>query len=207
MKLVLYTIGHSSHSLLHFINLLKRNAITAVADVRSVPYSQFTPHFNREMLSENLKQEDIEYVFLGDNLGARIDAPECYEDGKVVFRLVEKHPKFIEGIKRLKKGMASYRIALMCAEKDPITCHRTILVCKHLKSEGVNIKHILSDGTIEDQNTSEERLMRLFRLDHPNLFKANSERLEEAYCRQSQEIAYSNTDSLQKENIGEQGNV
>ncbi len=129
MRTIIYTIGHSTHPSEKFIELLKRHEITAVCDVRSSPYSQFTPQFNRETIQSELKKHGIAYVYLGKELGPRSDDPGCYENGKVQYDRLAKTDLFHEGIRRAKEGMKSYRIALMCAEKDPIMCHRTILVC------------------------------------------------------------------------------
>ena len=84
----IYTIGYSSFSIEEFIKTIKKYKITAVADVRSQPYSQYKPEFNRENLKDKLNEHKIAYVFLGDQCGARIDEPECYSHGKVDFKLV-----------------------------------------------------------------------------------------------------------------------
>ena len=142
-KFELYTIGHSTHSIEEFIKLLAMHSITAVCDVRSTPYSQFTPQFNRELLQQELKKHNISYVFLGEELGARSDNPNCYVNGKVQYGCLAQEPRFYQGINRLVEGLTNYRITLMCAEKDPIACHRTILVCRKLRSRDIEIKHIL----------------------------------------------------------------
>ena len=63
---MIFTVGHSTHSIQDFMKLLKSRGITAIADVRSAPYSRFQPQFNREVLTKSLKDSGIEYVFLGD---------------------------------------------------------------------------------------------------------------------------------------------
>ncbi len=123
----LLTIGHSHHSLDNFIALLQQHKVTALADVRPLPYSRRFPHFCRAVLEKQLLQAAIHYVFLGKELGARPANPNCYVDGKAVYEYIAATPKFSQGIQRLLKGVQSHRIALMCAEKDPITCHRAIL--------------------------------------------------------------------------------
>jgi len=85
----------------------------------------------------------------------------------------------------------------MCAEKDPITCHRTILVCRNLQSAGVSIKHILGNGSIENHNDSERRLLRMFKLNHPNMFVDNEQLLNDAYARQGEKIAYQTAEPSQ----------
>jgi uncharacterized protein (DUF488 family) len=152
------------------MELLRLQKITAICDVRSVPYSRYNPQFNREHLNKALsKHDDIAYVFMGKELGARSDNPHCYLDGQVQFERLAEEPNFIKGLHRLRNGMQRYRIALLCAEKDPIMCHRTILICRNLRAEDLEIKHILSDGLIEKHQDAEKRLMQLHKL-VPDMF-------------------------------------
>ncbi len=186
----IYSIGYATHTIESFIDTLKKFNITAIADVRSQPYSKFKPEFNRENLKQALFNNGIEYVFLGDNVGARIEALECYKNGHADYDLISKHPLFQKGLARIVKGMKKYSIAIMCAEKDPINCHRTILICKQLKNNNIQIIHIIDSNTTENHTETEFRLMKLFRLDQPDFFMKDSERLEEAYNRQGEKIAY-----------------
>jgi uncharacterized protein (DUF488 family) len=191
MMLKLYTIGHSNHSTENFIGLLLRHDITAVCDVRSQPYSNFNPQFNRENLQKELKQSCIAYVFLGRELGPRSDDPACYIDGKVHYNLLAATDIFRQGVARLLKGAQSHRIAMMCAEKDPIMCHRMILVCRHIRAEAVQIMHILEDGTLELLADSEKRLMRLLKIPQLQLFESEEDLVNRAYDIQGEKIAYS----------------
>ena len=187
---IIHTIGYAAHTIESFIAALEKFNITAVADVRSQPYSKFKPEFNRENLIKVLKNNRIEYVFLGDNIGARIKAPECYKSGQVDYELISKHPLFQDGIDRLLKGMEKFSIALMCAEKDPINCHRTILICKNLKKYQIQINHIIDANTFENHTETEFRLLKRFNLEQPDLFMNEAQRLAEAYSRQEEKIAY-----------------
>ena len=186
----LYTIGYSGFTLNEFIDVLRKHGITAIADVRSVPYSKFKPEYNSDKLKTKLKNSSIEYVFLGDLCGARIDAQECYVNGKADYGLIAKHPKFREGIGRIKKGLEKYRIALLCAEKDPVFCHRLILICRHLRMDGIKILHIINFNSVLTQSECEERLLKLFKLDQPELFRDVNDKITEAYNRQAEQIAY-----------------
>ncbi len=186
----IYTIGHSTHSIQEFVELLRRHLITAVCDVRSSPYSRFNPQFNREALKQELRKQDIAYVFLGKELGARSDDPKCYQDGKVQYERLAKTALFKQGIHRLHEGMKSYKIALMCAEKDPITCHRTILVCRQLRSSDLAIKHILWNGRIETHQQAEHRLLNLLGIPKQDLYSNTEDLIEEAYEIQAERIAY-----------------
>ncbi|MFH1429585.1 MAG: DUF488 domain-containing protein [Candidatus Margulisiibacteriota bacterium] len=204
MQNEIFTIGYSSFSTDEFIQILNKYGINVIVDVRSLPYSRYKQEFNRENIKDLLLKNNISYVFLGDNCGARIDAAECYINGKANYHLIARHPKFQEGINRICKGLEQdYNIALMCAEKDPITCHRTILICRNLRLKNIQIKHILQNGGIEDHSKSEKRLMKLFKLDQPAFFRTEEERLEEAYNLQAERIAYEGSNSNKGQNINE----
>ncbi len=157
----IFTVGHSNHSVEKFLNLLKRNRVSAIADVRSSPFSRRLPHFNQLSLRKSLASEGVSYVFLGEELGARSKNPECYVDGKARYELIAATEEFALGLDRILKGVKHHQIALMCAEQDPITCHRAILVCKHLKDAGLEIKHILKTGELESHEHLEQRLLKL----------------------------------------------
>lgn len=189
MKYELFTIGHSTHSINEFTGLLQKHSITALCDVRSVPYSQYNPQFNRENLKKELAQHHIAYVFMGKELGPRSENPQCYRNGQVQYNRLAKQAEFIQGLRRLRHGMQKYRIALLCAEKDPITCHRTILVCRNLRSNDIEIKHILEDGSLENQRDSEKRLMKLHHIE-ADMFRPEAQCIEEAYDKQAEKIAY-----------------
>lgn len=186
----LFTIGHSNHSVEKFIELLLMQGITAVCDVRSNPYSRFAPQFNREPLKNDLKKNGILYIYLGTELGPRSSDPACYEKGKVNYRFLAGTAMFSEGIKRLIKGLKTYRVALMCAEKDPVLCHRMILVCRHLKNENIRIGHIREDGSVEDNGSAEARLMQILKISPEDLFSSQSEQVARAYDVQGEKIAY-----------------
>ena len=153
------TIGHSTHALDAFVALLQRHHVTAVADVRSVPYSRFNPQFNREPFAKALEAEGIRYVPLGNELGGRSDDPACYEAGRIRYDRVAATASFRSGLARVVQGAASYRIALMCAEKEPLDCHRTLLVARALDAEGVDIAHIHADGALEPHRAAMDRLL------------------------------------------------
>jgi uncharacterized protein (DUF488 family) len=193
----LFTIGHSDHEMPQFVSLLTRHGIDSIADVRSHPYSRFHGQFNRETIAEFLKRAGIRYMFLGRELGARRTERESYRDKQARYDLICRLPAFQEGLERLRRGMASERMCLLCAEKDPITCHRTVLVCRHLRSEPINIRHILEDGTLETTEQAESRLLDIAGLPPTNLFQGRSELIEEAYDIQAQRIAYTDSEASQ----------
>ena len=176
----LFTIGHSTHELDKFLRLLKTHDVQAVADVRSQPFSSRFPQFSKNALEKSLKKNAIRYVFLGIELGARREEECCYQDGQARYELVAKTSAFAHGITRILKGLEKYRLALLCAEKDPITCHRTILVCKHLRGRGFPIQHILADGTLESHEALEERMLKVLGKVQPSLFASREQLVEQA---------------------------
>lgn len=186
----IFTVGHSTHSIADFLGLLKQHGITAVADVRSRPYSQFNPQYNRETLEEALREAGIGYVFLGDQLGARSDDPACYTDNKVQYDLLAETDSFKEGLNRIGEGSEKFRIALMCAEKEPLDCHRTILVARELEKEGFDVHHILEDGSTETHHDTMLRLLAQLRISHDDLFRTEAEIFLEAYKKREAVIAY-----------------
>jgi len=198
----IYTIGHSNHKIEAFIQLLKQHGITAVCDVRSTPYSKYTPQFNYESLKQELKKTSIEYVFLGTELGPRREDPACYLNGKVQYNLLAKTSAFKEGLARVKKGVETYAMALMCAEKDPVVCHRTILVCRQLKRMDFDINHILDDGRLESNRDTERRLMKMLKIPGLTLFDKPEDLVEQAYDKQGDRIAYTVQNESQDEMEG-----
>lgn len=190
-KLHIWTVGHSTHTIEAFVALVRRHDISVVADVRSAPYSRFSPHFNKEALQRSLKANGIKYVFLGRELGARSDDPKCYENGRVRYGRLAKTPLFQQGLDRLIRGANEYRIAIMCAEKEPLECHRTILVARALVARGVEVDHILPSGQVEPNGDAMIRLLSLVGILRDDLFQSEDELIEEALVRQEERIAYS----------------
>ncbi|MDM8536798.1 DUF488 domain-containing protein [Desulfobacterales bacterium HSG17] len=190
MEKNIYTIGHSNHSIDEFLNLLEEHEINAIVDVRSSPYSKFNPQFNRETLKDELKKHDILYVYLGKELGPRSDDSSCYKNGKAVYNLISDTDLFREGLGRLNKGIVKYKIALMCSEKDPITCHRMILICRIFREDDIKIEHILENGELETNQQAEKRLMKALKIPELSLFDSPDELINQAYDKQSEKIAY-----------------
>jgi len=158
---MIYTIGHSNHPAERFIELLRQHDIGAVADVRSLPFSRFNPQFNREKLASALRAAGIHYVFLGQELGARTKDPSLLDsDGRVSYAKLARSEPFQRGLERVIVGMREHRIALMCAERDPLQCHRTLLISPELERAGVPVTHILPDGRLEAHAQLMERLQK-----------------------------------------------
>ncbi len=187
----IFTVGHSTHELDHFIALLTAHGISTVADVRSDPYSRI-PHFNRDALAAALKTRNIAYEHFGRELGARRAEENCYIDGQAVYELIAALPLFRQGIDRLLHTARQHVVALMCSEKEPLDCHRTVLVCRHLRPYETQINHILANGELESHPAAEHRLMELMGMspEQGNLFADRQQLIEQAYQARGKEIAY-----------------
>lgn len=196
MKKAIFTIGHSTYPIEKFLGLLELHGITALCDVRSSPYSRFNPQYNRDALKDSLRSHNIKYVFLGDELGARSKDPSCYKDGRVQYVALAKTKLFRSGIDRIQLGInRDYKMALMCAEKDPLDCHRTVLVAHNLEKEGFKISHILGNGTLESHADATARLIKQFNFDQDDLFLSAQEVINKAFYKQGEKIAYTESDN------------
>lgn len=161
------TIGHSNHSIERFLELVQGAGVRAIADVRSFPVSRYAPQFNKDALAKSLKEKSIAYLYCGKELGGRAqECPSTPED-------------FRAGLDRFIAESARHRIALMCAERDPLDCHRLLLACA-LAKRGVTIGHILVSGEIENQRDTEDRLLLREELAGDDLFSREA-RLRDAY--------------------------
>ena len=185
-----FTIGHSTLPYERFLALLRGAGITAVADVRSAPFSRHQPHFNRDQLSAELKVDGIAYVFMGAELGGRPKGTEFYCDGVADYERMAETPAFKAGLARVKDGAARHRIALMCSEQSPFDCHRCLLVGRALSREGVTVRHLLPEGDVIDQCGIEAELLEAAGLDGLDLFASPQERTDLAYRRRATKVAF-----------------
>jgi uncharacterized protein (DUF488 family) len=187
----IFTIGHSTHRAAVFMQLLRDHAIEMIVDVRSTPFSRRNPQFNQNTLRATLEEAGIGYLFLGRELGARSEDEECYVDNKVQYACLARTGLFQSGIARLIEEASRLRVALMCAEKEPLECHRTILVTRELARRGLPVTHILADSSLETHEEAMQRLVRKLRLKADgDLFRTGTQLMEEAYDLQGSRIAY-----------------
>jgi Domain of unknown function DUF488 len=153
------TIGHSNHTTDQFIELLRRAEVTALADVRSSPFSQRFPQFNQSELQRALATSGIRYLFLGDELGGRPSDVAVYDaEGRVDYWRVRRTAIFRAGIERLLQESRNDVVCMMCAEEDPLDCHRALMVAAELVERGVSLSHVRGDGTRETTKQLESRL-------------------------------------------------
>ncbi len=159
--MLLYTIGHSNHSIDEFVRLLHENGVKVLVDVRSTPLSRYVPQFNRDNLKSVMPEHHIHYVFAGKYLGGRPSDPTCYKNRKlptdgadflheVDYPEVMKRDWFIRGVQRLLELADEQTTVIMCSEEDPALCHRHHLVAKYVIANHpeVTVRHIRGDGTV-----------------------------------------------------------
>lgn len=196
---MLLTIGHSNHDIEAFLGLLSKHNVSAIGDVRSSPYSRYVPQYSREVLKSTLVGAGFAYTFLGKEFGARSANPDCYKNGKVQYDLLAKQPIFSDGITRVIEGMKKYRIAFMCAEKDPVECHRALLVARAFFDRGIPVSHIHADGSLESHELMESRLLALCKMPEGDMFKPRDEFIYEAYALQGDRVAYQDDEMRRNE--------
>ena len=191
----LKTIGHSNFQIDTFLDILYHYHINCIIDLRSSPYSRYSPQFNRETLKTDLEINEIEYIFMGNRLGARYeDKNLIFDNGKVDFGKIKELPSFVSGIESLiDKINTGLNISLMCAEKDPFNCHRFVLVSRTLAKRNIDIEHILFDKTTVSQNELEERLLNKYTDNNPQMslfepVKSRTELLNLAYEKHNRHI-------------------
>ncbi len=189
------TIGHSNLELADFLAVLVQHAVKALCDVRSRPGSFRFPQFNREPLEAGLASVSIRYEFLGDTLGGRPSDPRVYyEDGRVDYAARRRAPDFSAGLDRAIALSRNQIVALMCAEEDPLQCHRFLMICPALMDRAVTPLHIRRGGSIESQCDAEDRLLVLHGFEDvtsTSLFVSGRDAaLQDALVRQSEEYAY-----------------
>lgn len=186
---IIYSIGYALLTVERFCFLLRMHGIDAVCDVRSSPFSRSNPDFSKHFLRSKLKEEGIEYVFLGKELGARSSDPSVYNNGRVEYERLAATAEFQQGLARIETGADRFTIAMMCAERDPLTCHRTILVARHLIERGFDVEHILETGRIESHSEVLRRLIRMYGMEHKAV--GNEHLVErQIYQVQGRKIAY-----------------
>ncbi|SCK03057.1 Uncharacterized conserved protein [uncultured Clostridium sp.] len=157
----IYTIGHSNYSIERFVEMLRKYKIDVVVDIRGTPYSKYNTQYNKEALGNTLKDLGFKYIYMGNEFAAQRDNKLIYTwEGYSDFEKVIKEPSFINGVERLKKGLAKgYRIVLLGAKQDPVNCHRFALVGRELYKRGFDVKHIEDDLSTSSQLEVEERML------------------------------------------------
>lgn len=195
---MMYTIGYSGFSFENFLHTIKANKISVIIDVRSSPHSSYFSDYNKEILENTLKANGIYYKNYTKEFGARQPERTFYSTaGYLDFEVFSKSEIFLSGLDKLKKGMQQdYKFALMCAEKAPIDCHRTILVARAFHDAQFKVTHLLPNDKTMTQEDIETRLLEMYfpNRSHLNLFEENlseHEYILQAYKKRNAEIGYS----------------
>ncbi len=197
-RIILYTIGHSTHQLDYFLDLLNEYGVTCLIDVRSIPASSYNPQYNQGALKSFLKTKGIKYLHFADEFGARHTDPDLLdEEGKVDFQKVRKSWAFKNGVDRIWQGIEKgYIISLMCSESEPLDCHRFSMISLALDKDGFDVRHIMKDKTIKTNAELEHQLLKKYekKLPTPDMFNPDltiEDQLKEAYRLKNKEIAFS----------------
>ena len=186
------TIGHSNHPPDAFLSLLRLREVGEVIDVRTSPYSRYSPQFNHAALGAMLEDVGIAYSFLGGELGGRPSDHSCYDsDGRVLYDRLAETDLFLDGISYVMRHADESRVVLMCSEKEPLECHRALLVARALADLGAAVEHVLADGTLETHAAAMDRLLDGLKLPrNGDMFRSREEVIGDALSRQAQRVAY-----------------
>lgn len=158
----IYTIGHSLHPAEHFVELLAAHAIVRLVDVRSHPASKRAPQFGKAALMAALAARRIEYTYLGRELGGRPQGAEHYRpDGSLDPERRSKADDFQAGIRQLLALARASRTVILCAEENPVSCHRKGLIAPALRRAEVEVLHIRGDGRLEPDEIEATRARQL----------------------------------------------
>jgi len=185
------TIGHSRHSWERFTALLEGAGVETIADIRTAPRSRFSPQFNKEAMAAALVARNIQYMFLGSELGGRPQSQSLYTDGVADYDKMAAAPEFRLGLERLMEAAARRSVAAMCSEADPLECHRCLLVGRALAAQGADVRHILASGKVVTHAEVEDRLLSLEnRAEEDLLASPREERLSQAYRSRARRAGY-----------------
>ncbi len=195
-----YTIGYTAFpDKEKLLEVLKHYGIKCLIDVRSYPVSsEHYQFYSRITLEPFLKENGILYRNYAKEFGARQENPKYYMisnvDGQSVrcvdFERFTNGPEFEEGVVKITKGLdLGYSFVLMCAEKDPIDCHRAIMISRALSLRGFSVYHILHNTELETQEHLDERLLQKYKY-QPSFLQTREEQLKDAYKQRNKEIGY-----------------
>jgi len=190
MTQTIYTIGHSNHTIDMFVAQLENANIKVVVDVRSSPFSAYVSQFNRGQIEKKLNNNGIEYFYQGQELGGRSNDLADFSQGQIQYEKLAEKPAYVSALNELINKSQNVSTAIMCSEKDPLDCHRCLLISQSLKKNKITVNHIHSNGNIESHEQALERLLVLHKLNQADLFSTDEERLIRAIKLQEKKIAY-----------------
>lgn len=151
MGQALLTVGHSTHAINDFLEILAAHGIELVADVRTIPKSRRNPQFNKDDLAKTLRRRKIRYVHLPGLGGLRHPRKDSINTAwqNASFRGYADYmqtPEFEKSLIELLRLAGEHHTAIMCAEAVPWRCHRS-LVADALTTRGIEVEHIMNKTT------------------------------------------------------------
>lgn len=205
MSKILYSIGHSNQTQDEFLALVKVYGVNSIVDVRSVPASKYSPQFNQENLKDFLIAHNVQYLYFGEEFGAR-RTDSIDENGQVNFDLAVKSSSFVSGALRIFRGLErGYKIAFMCSEANPLECHRFALVSRYFYEKGIDVQHILKDAKLASHKSLEKVMIndylhsRKYHLQEVDMMFGSyteEDQRKDAYRLKNKEIGYKLQDEL-----------
>ena len=168
-----FTIGYGNRSIDDFMEIIRRTGVKYLLDVRSTPYSRYSPAFNRETLEATCSEASVKYLFMGDKLGGKPQSDRCYDiEGRVDYNILQEEEYFVAGLSRVENAVAqNIDVVLMCSELRPEQCHRSKLIGRALEKRGISLHHFDADESIVEQSDVIARL----RSGQPSIFGKDAE--------------------------------
>ena len=189
----IYMVGHSNHPLELFEKMLQREKISILYDIRMIPFSRYVPQYNQTTFPDTLQAWNIEYRYFSD-IGPRIegDTP-LYDKNGFNYDLALTRERIITGLKKLSAELqVDDIVAIMATKREPLECHRFLVLSRVLQEMGHTIKHILPDETLSTTNLEEKMVKSMHRRIKRGTITPPDEgydALEFAYFSQSEKIA------------------
>ena len=187
-----YMIGHSNHPLELFKAMLEREKISLLYDIRMIPFSRYVPQYNQTTLPDTLAEWGVEYKYRSD-IGPRVegDTP-LYDKNGFNYDKALNRERIAEGLKLLVSELNdSDNVAIMATKKEPLECHRFLILSRVLQNMGHTIKHILPEETVTTESLEKRLVDTLQRRIKRGTVEApeNYDTLDFAYFAQSEKIA------------------
>ena len=190
-----YSIGYGVRTQEGFINTLQMLGVDTVIDIRSIPDSRYAPQFNEDVIYDALSEKGIGYFSGGGRLGGRPSDISLYDQtGRVDWEAFRSSPAYREGIGSIERlAGEGHVVAVVCSEGDPLLCHRFGTVTRDLSADGMDVRHVLSNGEVGAQELMEDRLLEKYKQKNAVstvLTGSYREQVEEAYRQMNRERGY-----------------
>lgn len=201
MPATIFTIGYSGFTVGEFVDALIAHGVGAVFDVRSCPFSHYRPEFDAPAIEKTLAEAGIDYRNCAREFGARQEGREFYADeGFMIFGKFAASSQFRDGVNMVLEVMSERVPALMCAEKDPVNCHRAILVAREFHKLGCRVVHLMPGGDTFTQEDLERELLDMYFPDRRQVdlftgWRSDDELIADAYKLQNEIIGWRLTES------------